>query len=303
MSKSFTKVLTPKEIATELKVKEQTVMKWLREGTLRGLKFGRLWRVKEEDFQKFIEERSQESRRSRRSGKNSVIASIEEVKHEYEEKPVENRTWEEEKKIIAERTAIALNHKKRNLKAYSPTPFGFIRINDSLVKDEDEWKIVTLIFRLYDEGFTYEQIANELNRRGVPGKRGGKWYASTVRYIYLNDLYRQNESEGGERTMRRVVKGRVIDTERMTKLAEVKFGNLTDYNYVRESLFYDPDSKSFYLYGRGGAASRYAEPVGINQWSEGEKLLRLTKGLALLWLEENQISIDEELEKILEEVE
>jgi len=295
-------VLTPNEVATELNVKKATVMKWLREGTLRGLKFGRLWRVKEEDFQKFIEERSQESRRSRRSGKNSVIASIEEVKHEYEEKPVENRTWEEEKEIIAERTAMALNHKKRNLKAYSPTPFGFIRINDSLVKDEDEWKIVTLIFRLYDEGFTYEQIANELNRRGVPGKRGGKWYASTVRYIRLNDLYRQNESEGGV-NMRKVVKGKVVDTERMQKLAEVRFGNLTDYNYVWETLFYDPESKLFYLYGRGGAASRYAEPVGINQWAEGERLTKITKGLALLWLEENQISIDEELEKILEEVE
>jgi len=103
--------------------------------------------------------------------------------------------------------------------------------------------------------------------------------------------------------MRRVVKGKVVDTERMQKLAEVRFGNLTDYNYVWESLFYDPDSKSFYLYGRGGTASRYAEPVGIDQWSEGEKLLRLTKGLALQWLEENQISICEELEKILEEVE
>ena len=103
--------------------------------------------------------------------------------------------------------------------------------------------------------------------------------------------------------MRKVVKEKVVDTERMQKLAEVRFGNLADYNYVWETLFYDPDSKSFYLYGRGGAASRYAEPVGINQWSEGEKLSRLTKGLALQWLEENQISIDEELEKILEEVE
>ena len=103
--------------------------------------------------------------------------------------------------------------------------------------------------------------------------------------------------------MRKVVKGKVVDTERMQKLAEVRFGNLTDYNYVWETLFYDPESKSLYLYGRGGAASRYAEPVGINQWAEGERLTKITKGLVLLWLEENQISIDEELEKILEEVE
>jgi excisionase family DNA binding protein len=49
-------MLTPKEIATELKVKEQTVMKWLREGTLKGVKLGKLWRVKEEDYKKFIEQ-------------------------------------------------------------------------------------------------------------------------------------------------------------------------------------------------------------------------------------------------------
>ena len=103
--------------------------------------------------------------------------------------------------------------------------------------------------------------------------------------------------------MRRVVKGRVIDTERMTKLAEVKFGNLTDYNYVWEELFYDSQTKSFYLYGRGGAASRYAEAVGVNQWSEGEKLMKITKGLVLQWLEENGITVTDEIEKVLEEVE
>jgi len=103
--------------------------------------------------------------------------------------------------------------------------------------------------------------------------------------------------------MKKVVKGRIIDTDKMVKVSEVRFGNVTDYNYVWETLYFDPESKSFYLYGRGGAASRYAEPVGINQWSEGEKLLRLTKGLALQWLEENQISITDEMQTILEEAE
>ena len=103
--------------------------------------------------------------------------------------------------------------------------------------------------------------------------------------------------------MKKVVKGRVVDTEKMAKLVEVRFGNVTDYNYVWETLYWDEESKLFYLYGRGGAASRYAEAVGVNQWSEGEKLMRLTKGLALQWLEENQITITDEMQKILEEVE
>ena len=103
--------------------------------------------------------------------------------------------------------------------------------------------------------------------------------------------------------MKKVVKGRIIDTDKMVKVSEVRFGNVTDYNYVWETLYFDPESKSFYLYGRGGAASRYAEAVGVNQWSEGEKLMKITKGLTLRWLEENQITITDEMQKILEEVE
>ena len=103
--------------------------------------------------------------------------------------------------------------------------------------------------------------------------------------------------------MKKVVKGRIIDTDKMVKVSEVRCGNVTDYNYVRETLYFDPESKSFYLYGRGGAASRYAEPVGINQWAEGERLTKITKGLVLLWLEDNNINIDDELAEILEEVE
>ena len=58
-------MLTPKEIAKELKVKEQTVMKWLREGTLKGVKLGKLWRVKEEDYKKFIEQGMKEDEQKR----------------------------------------------------------------------------------------------------------------------------------------------------------------------------------------------------------------------------------------------
>ena len=58
-------MLTPKEIAKELKVKEQTVMKWLREGTLKGVKLGKLWRIKEEELQKFIEQGMKEDEQKR----------------------------------------------------------------------------------------------------------------------------------------------------------------------------------------------------------------------------------------------
>lgn len=34
------------------------------------------------------------------------------------------------------------------------------------------------------------QIANRLNEKVIPTKRGGKWYAGTVRYILLNARYK-----------------------------------------------------------------------------------------------------------------
>jgi len=58
-------MLTPREVASELKVSEKTVMKWLRKGTLKGTKLGKLWRIKEEELQKFIEQGMKEDEQKR----------------------------------------------------------------------------------------------------------------------------------------------------------------------------------------------------------------------------------------------
>ena len=49
-------LLTPKEVAEKLRVSEQTVLRWLRNGKLKGVKVGKLWRVREEDLQELIKE-------------------------------------------------------------------------------------------------------------------------------------------------------------------------------------------------------------------------------------------------------
>ncbi len=53
-------LLTPKEVAEELRVSKQSVSRWLRSGKLKGVKAGTLWRVKEEDLQEFIKEGNNE---------------------------------------------------------------------------------------------------------------------------------------------------------------------------------------------------------------------------------------------------
>ena len=49
------KLLTPEDTAKALSVKPETVREWLRTGKLKGVKVGRLWRVREGDLEAFLE--------------------------------------------------------------------------------------------------------------------------------------------------------------------------------------------------------------------------------------------------------
>jgi len=46
--------LTPKEIAEILKVAESDVLNWLDSGEMHGIKIGQIWRVREDQFDEFI---------------------------------------------------------------------------------------------------------------------------------------------------------------------------------------------------------------------------------------------------------
>lgn len=48
------KLLTPEEAAERLSVSPKGVKNWLRQGKLRGLKVGRLWRISESDLSAFL---------------------------------------------------------------------------------------------------------------------------------------------------------------------------------------------------------------------------------------------------------
>lgn len=97
-----------------------------------------------------------------------------------------------ERNMISERTRTALSFKKANLKVYGPVPLGFQRSGLSLISDVAERKTVDLIEELRSNGLTLRAIADQLNRDHVRPKRGGTmWYASTVRYVLGNDIYRE----------------------------------------------------------------------------------------------------------------
>jgi site-specific DNA recombinase len=88
-----------------------------------------------------------------------------------------------ERDVIAERTRSALAHKKSVGEVYAPTPFGYEAVEGRLREIKAEAKIVAEILKRREAGDTLAEIADDLNLRGVAGKRGGRWYPSTVRYL------------------------------------------------------------------------------------------------------------------------
>lgn len=95
-----------------------------------------------------------------------------------------------ERDQVSERTAAVLQHKKDNGQVYAPVPFGYDREGDNLIENPEELSVVNLIKNLRDQGYSLRQIAFQLNSQGVSTKTGKKWYASTVRYILKNELYK-----------------------------------------------------------------------------------------------------------------
>ena len=95
-----------------------------------------------------------------------------------------------ERDQISERTSSILQHKKNKLEVYSPTPYGYDRNGSQLVQNPSEQLVVGRMKQLRRRGKSFKFIARYLNTREIPSKTGSRWYASTVRYILGNRLYR-----------------------------------------------------------------------------------------------------------------
>ena len=91
--------------------------------------------------------------------------------------------------------------------------------------------------------------------------------------------------------MKKVIKNKLYDTEKAKFLGE--FQNMEDIqnrSYIREAL-YQKKTGEYFLYGTGGADTRYAESVGA-RWTNGEKILPMDYDAAQRWANENLSSED-----------
>lgn len=86
--------------------------------------------------------------------------------------------------------------------------------------------------------------------------------------------------------MRKIINGRKYDTETASMVAEHESGYPSDFSYVRETL-YRKRGGEYFIHGVGNAASKYAEPTGLNSWRAGERVMPLTWDEAREWAETN----------------
>jgi len=109
-----------------------------------------------------------------------------------------------EKSFITMRLTDGRMKKARQGKYAGGSPaLGYSANGDDLIVNNKQVDTVRAIFKMKrssKKGFN--QIARELNAKGIPTARGGKWYAGTVKYILENPLYRGMMQYNGEKSKR-----------------------------------------------------------------------------------------------------
>jgi hypothetical protein len=100
--------------------------------------------------------------------------------------------------------------------------------------------------------------------------------------------------------MKKIIGGRCYNTDTAKILGSAGYSHPGDFSFWLERL-YQKKTGEFFLHGIGGAMSKYARRVSLNEWTGGEKIIPLTREEARKWIEKN---LDvEEYEEIFGEVE
>ena len=94
--------------------------------------------------------------------------------------------WERE--AIAERTATALQFKRKHHRVFNHTPYGFVRDGDALVPCPDEQVTIGRVRAWRVAGRTLQRIADVLNEEAVPTKRGNQWAPQTVSNVLTSSM-------------------------------------------------------------------------------------------------------------------
>jgi DNA invertase Pin-like site-specific DNA recombinase len=98
-------------------------------------------------------------------------------------------------KSIPDRTREMIERKREIGERVGHAPFGYTYRNKRLAPVEKELAIAKLIReKREDENLSYHKIARFLNSQRLRSKRGGRWYAETIKGICKNSLYKRTSN-------------------------------------------------------------------------------------------------------------
>lgn len=86
--------------------------------------------------------------------------------------------------------------------------------------------------------------------------------------------------------MKKIIGGKRYDTDTAKEVGSDSYSNPRDFSYWEETL-YRKNTGEFFLYGEGGANSRYAVQIEQNTWSGGQRINPLSFEEAKSWAEEH----------------
>lgn len=94
--------------------------------------------------------------------------------------------WDQ--KRVADRTRTMIARKRALGEHVGHAPYGYAYQSGQLVALEREQSVVRLIHHMRERKTSYNQIAQTLNKWGIPAKRGGEWHRETVKGVWLRKL-------------------------------------------------------------------------------------------------------------------
>jgi excisionase family DNA binding protein len=140
-------VLTLEEAADRAKVRVKSMREWLRTGKLKGIKAGRLWRVRASDLEAFFEASVQRPR---------LVLTVVGGEHDSQSVPVVETPDEDHP--LAMPVAPTLQHPAQR-----------------------KAELLARLRTLQAEGHSLQTIADQMNAEGVPTLTGrGRWQKGTV---------------------------------------------------------------------------------------------------------------------------
>ncbi len=91
-------------------------------------------------------------------------------------------------KRISDRTREMIARKRDKGERVGHAPLGYTYKDKQLVEVPKELKTAALIHEKREGGMSYHKIAKLLNDGKIASKRGGIWYAETVKTVFKNSL-------------------------------------------------------------------------------------------------------------------